>query len=64
MQLLYGSIEENELPSIPEQLERIFGLDAKSENTLRQLISDEAIRQNDVNKTVAQILNYLKGKYE
>jgi glycosyltransferase involved in cell wall biosynthesis len=64
MQFLYGNIEENELPSIPDQLERIFGLDAKSETTLRQLISDEAIRQNDVNKTVAQILNYLKGKYE
>ena len=64
MQFLYGNIEENELPSIPDQLERIFGLDAKSENTLRQLISDEAIRQNDVNKTVAQILNYLKGKNE
>lgn len=64
MQLLYGNVEEDGLPSIPEQLERIFGLDAKSETILRQLISDEAIRQNDVTKTVIQILKYLKDKYE
>ena len=64
MQNLYGDIGENEMPSIKDQLRQIANLDFEAESKIRKLISESAILQNDVNRTVKQILMQMKNNNE